>query len=306
MNRMPESARLVIFCGKGGVGKTTLSLAVGLRHAMNGRRVLVVSSHPLGELALAVSLEDLSARYPAAASNLFVLHIDPRELISNLVRKHFPVALVAERILNSSVFANLIEISPGLKEFFFLGRLQELSERRKEDSSTATPEFDYLIWDAPASGHFLSTLRSAKGFDVFLTGPLASAGEQMHRFFSNSGNIQLFPVTSLEEMAIAETLEMAESMANDFGVACSALLVNCASPMCSVPDEGIAGLSDTTYSSPALRFAVQRGLMERERCKQLRASLPVPQVLVPRFNHSSSDLDLISRIGDGIEFSHFS
>jgi hypothetical protein len=128
----------------------------------------------------------------------------------------------------------------------------------------------------------------------------------MHRFFSNSGNIQLFPVTSLEEMAIAETLEMAESMANDFGVACSALLVNCASPMCSVPDEGIAGLSDTTYSSPALRFAVQRGLMERERCKQLRASLPVPQVLVPRFNHSSSDLDLISRIGDGIEFSHFS
>jgi len=80
---MADSARLVIFCGKGGVGKTTLSLAAGLKHAMNGRRVLVISSHPLAELALAVSLDGLAARFPAAAPNLFVLFIDPRDLIAD-------------------------------------------------------------------------------------------------------------------------------------------------------------------------------------------------------------------------------
>jgi anion-transporting ArsA/GET3 family ATPase len=303
---VPESARLAIFCGKGGVGKTTLSLAAGLKHARNGRRALVISSHPLGELALAVSLEDLSARFPAAASNLFVLYIDPRELISDLVRKHFPVTLMAERILSSSVFANLIEIAPGLKEFFFLGRLQELSERRKRDSAIPMPDFDCLIWDAPASGHFLSTLRSAKGFEVFLTGPLATAGEQLHRFFANPRNIQLFPVTSLEEMAIAETLELAGSMSRDFGVPCSAVLVNCASPMCAAPEAGIAGLSEATDSSPALRFAVKRGLAERERSLQLRAALPAPQMLIPRITQWSNDLDLIARIGDRMDFSQFS
>jgi anion-transporting ArsA/GET3 family ATPase len=301
---MANSARLVIFCGKGGVGKTTLSLAVALRHAMSGRRVLVVSSHPLGELALSVSLEDLSARFPAAAPNLFVLHIDPRDLIASLVRKNFPSALVSERVLNSSVFANLIEISPGLKEFFFLGRLQELSDRR--NSASATPDYDYLIWDAPASGHFLSTLRSARGFDVFMTGPLASAGQQLHRFFANSGNIQLFPVTSLEEMAIAETLELADSMAREFGVACSALLVNCASPMCTAADARIASLTETACSAPALRFAIERGLMERERCIELRSALPAPQVLIPRVTHLSNDLDLLAKIGGGMDFSHFS
>ena len=89
-----------------------------------------------------------------------------------MVDKHFPVPMMAQKILNSSIFTNLVEIAPGLKELFFLGRLQELSERRH--SAAAAPDYDYLIWDAPASGHFLATLRAAKNFEVFLSGPLAA------------------------------------------------------------------------------------------------------------------------------------
>ena len=303
---MADSARVVIFCGKGGVGKTTLSLAAGLKHAMNGRRVLVVSSHPLAELTLAVSLEGLSTRFPAAARNLFVLYIEPRDLIADVVVQHFPSQVMAQKILNSSIFTNLIEIAPGLKEFFFLGRLQELSERRANGWATAAPDYEYLIWDAPASGHFLTTLRSAKNFEVFLTGPLAAAGAQLHRFFSNRRNIQLFPVTPLEEMAIAETVEMARSMASDFEIPCSALLVNCASPLCAATEAGISGLALAAESSPAMRFAVERGLMERDRRLELQAALPAPQVLIPRITEWSNDLDLLARIGERMDLSQFS
>lgn len=302
---MDATARLVILCGKGGVGKTTLSLAAGLRHAIEGRKVLVVSSHPLSELALAVSLDGLSARFPLAAPNLFVLYIDPRDLIADVVNKYFPVPLMARRILGSSLFTNLIEVAPGLKEFFFLGRMQELLERCK-NSTGAAPDYDYLIWDAPASGHFLSTLRSAKNFEVFLTGPLATAGAQLHRFFSNRGNIQLFPVTPLEEMAIAETLEIADVISRDFGLICSAVLVNCASPMCTAAEADIARLKAVPDLPPALRFAVERGMMERERLGELRATLPLPQVLIPRINHWSNDLDLLVQIGGGMDLSLFS
>jgi anion-transporting ArsA/GET3 family ATPase len=303
---MTASARLIIFCGKGGVGKTTLSLAAGLRHAIDGRKVLVVSSHPLAELALAVSLEGLSARFPSAAPNLFVVYIDPRDLITDLVNKHFPVPMMAQRILNSSIFINLIEIAPGLKEFFFLEKLQELAERSNGDSSTAVPDYDYLIWDAPASGHFLGTLRSAKIFEAYLTGPLATAGAHLHRFLSNRRNIQLFPVTPLEEMAIAETLETVEAVAKDFQISCSALLINCASPMCSATESDIAQVETLRESSPAMHFAVDRGLIERERRAELAASLPVPQVLIPRITHWSSDLDLLAKIGGQMDLSHFS
>jgi anion-transporting ArsA/GET3 family ATPase len=302
---MNASARLVVFCGKGGVGKTTLSLAAGLKHAINGRKVLVVSSHPLSELALAVSLEGLSARFPSAAANLFVVYIDPRNLIADVVHKHFPVPMMAQRILNSSIFKNLIEIAPGLKEFFFLERLQELAERRNDNSSEAVPDYDYLIWDAPASGHFLGTLRSAKNFEVYLTGPLATAGAQLHRFFSNRGNIQLFPVTPLEEMAITETLETVESMDKDFQISCSALLINCASPMCSATESDIAQVERARASSPAMSFAVDRGLLERERRAELSAALPVPQLLIPRITHWSDDLDLLAKIAEKMQLPQF-
>src|SRR3954470_14408385 len=127
---MSPQARVIVFCGKGGVGKSTLSLAMALKLARAGRRVLVISSHPLPELAVGISLNGLSARFPDAARRLFVLHIDPVEQISDLVNKHFPMAIMARTVLNSSIFQNLIAIAPGLKEFFFLVLLRILAYGR--------------------------------------------------------------------------------------------------------------------------------------------------------------------------------
>jgi anion-transporting ArsA/GET3 family ATPase len=300
------SAKLAIFCGKGGVGKTTLSFAAGLKSAIAGHKVLIVSSHPLAELALALSLEGLAERFPAAASNLFVLYIDPQELINEFVKRHLPGAIIGQRVLHSSVFENLVEIAPGLKEFFFLWRLQELAERRATGSPFPVPAYDFLIWDAPASGHFLSMLRGARNFGGLLTGALAEAEARTNRFFTGSRNIRLFPVTSLEEMAIVETLEVAQTMASDFAVPCSALLVNCASPMCTAGEDDIKAIREPAAVSPALRFAVQRGLIERQRLRDLSAALPAPQVLIPRMTRCSSDLDLIARIGEQMDLARFS
>jgi anion-transporting ArsA/GET3 family ATPase len=300
---MGRQARITVVCGKGGVGKTTLSLALGLKHANQGRRVVIVSSHPLPELAISVSLEGIATRFPAAARNLFVVHLDPRELLRQVVEQNFPVQMVAQAILNSSIFKNLVEVAPGLKEFYFLARLQELAERKATAAGAGGPDYELLIWDAPASGHFLTTLRSARAFETFLTGPLASMGAEMDRFFSNSANMQILAVTPLEEMALAETVEMTQSLASEFQLRCSALILNLVSPLVTAKEKEVAELKAGADASPALRFAIERGKLERERSIDIRRAIPAPQVCVPRIREWSGDLDLLGQVGQWLELS---
>lgn len=300
---MDPQARITVVCGKGGVGKTTLSLALGLKHANQGRRVVIVSSHPLPELAISVSLEGIATRFPAAARNLFVVHLDPRELLRQVVEQNFPVQMVAQAILNSAIFKNLVEVAPGLKEFYFLARLQELAERKATAAGAGGPDYEVLIWDAPASGHFLTTLRSARAFETFLTGPLASMGAEMDRFFSNSANMQILAVTPLEEMALAETVEMTESLASEFQLRCSALILNLVSPLVTAKEKEVAELKAGAEASPALRFAIERGKLERQRSIDIRKAIPAPQVCVPRIREWSGDLDLLGQVGQWLELS---
>jgi anion-transporting ArsA/GET3 family ATPase len=288
-------SKIIIFCGKGGVGKTTLSLAMALRCAESGKRVVVVSSHPLDELAVAVSLDGMADRFPVAARNLFVVHIDPRELLADLVRSHFPSRLIADAVLDSKIYQNLIEVAPGLKEFQFLARLQQLAEK----TGKAAPHYDLLLWDAPASGHFLSTLHAARNFETFLSGPMASAGADLTRFFSNTGHITLLPITTLEEMAVEETLEMCGKLKTEFGLEPATVLLNMVSPLASADEAEIGALRNA--SDPALRFALERGLIERERAGYLKEKMPVAQTPVERARAADNDLDLLSEAGRSLE-----
>ncbi|MEQ1884810.1 MAG: ArsA-related P-loop ATPase [Bryobacteraceae bacterium] len=297
---MTAQSPIQIACGKGGVGKTTLSLALGMRHAAAGRKVVVVTSHPLPELAVSVSLEGLAQRSPAAARNLFVVHLDPRALLAEVVEANFPVPMLARAVLQSDIYNNLVEVAPGLKEFYFLARLQLLAERKSKQN---LPDYDILLWDAPATGHFLSTLRAARDFEVYLSGPLAGAGADMKRFLSNAANVAVLPITTLEEMAMEETLDLCRSLQNEFSLRASNVLLNLVSPLAGATPEHAeeARLAAESSTDPALRFAVERGMIERERAEAMRKSLDAPVITVPRIRRVSSDVELLERIGACLE-----
>jgi anion-transporting ArsA/GET3 family ATPase len=287
---MDPQSKIIIFCGKGGVGKTTLSLSMALRYAESGKKVVVVSSHPLRELAVAVSLEGIAEAFPTAAKNLFVVHINPKELLADEVRKHFPSDWVADKVLDSDIYQSLVEVAPGLKEFYFLARLQQLAERK---------DYDLLLWDAPASGHFLGTLHAARNFETFLTGPLASAGADLARFFSGTSHITLLPITTLEEMAIEEMVEMCAKLETEFSLKATAVLLNLVSPLAMAPEGDIDALRGR--SDPALHFALERGIIERERAEYVRRKIPVAQVEVERARSWTSDLDLLAQLGGTLD-----
>ena len=76
----PGPARLLVICGKGGVGKTTCAAATAIDAAMSspGRRVLLISTdpaHSLGDV-LAHPLGDRAMQVPGAPPNLAVRELD--------------------------------------------------------------------------------------------------------------------------------------------------------------------------------------------------------------------------------------
>jgi len=302
MSMFPPPTPVVIFCGKGGVGKTTLSLALGLRYARAGRCVLVVSSHPLPELAVSISLAGLKERYPSAVANLFVVHIDPREILGNKVRQQIPTEFLARTVLSSRLYQNLVEVAPGLKEIAFLARLRQLADGKSQDADAR--RYDLLIWDAPASGHFLQTMKVSRNFDTYLSGPFAVLGKELLHFLSDTGRIRILPVAIPEEMSVDETIEMCGVLKQELAMPPAAFICNMASPLLSAPEdvyqEACGGFGPECASFPDFRFILERHTVERKLLRRLCDGVPAPPCVVERVPRYGSDLELLDGLAESL------
>ena len=86
--------RIIFFAGKGGVGKTTLAAATGLRAAQNGKKTIIISldvAHSLSDIFdLPKDLLDLNKGRPFASKEALQLNKTGDELIVRLggFKKH--------------------------------------------------------------------------------------------------------------------------------------------------------------------------------------------------------------------------
>ena len=300
---------LTILCGKGGVGKTTLSLALALRHAGQGRTVLVVTSHPLPELAVSVSLSGLRERQPAAAANLFIIHLDPREILNEQVRHQIPSQMLADAVLSSRIYKSLVEVAPGLKELAFLGRLHQLAEEMSSEEAAGKGEparkFDLLIWDAPATGHFLQTLKVSRNFEQYLSGPFAVLGRQLTQFFADSSHFALLPVTTLEDMAVEETIELCQKLAGEFAIQPRVVLCNMTSPLLASTASRADGPARLEIPAggmgPELQFILDRSEIERTIFRRLSSSVETKFRTVEREPQWDADLELLLAVAGQLD-----
>ncbi|HXI41657.1 MAG TPA: ArsA-related P-loop ATPase [Bryobacteraceae bacterium] len=260
MSSHRDQSKLIVFCGKGGVGKTTISLAFALSQADRGRKVVVVTSHPLKELALSISLDGLKEQHHRAAANLFVTYLSPQEILKQRVLETIPSAMLGRAVTSSRIYKSLIEVAPGLKEIAFLGRLTQMARERSQGEDA--PRFDLLVWDAPATGHFLQTLKVSRNFHAYLPGPLSALGADLADFFSDSSRLALFAITILEEMAVEETHDLYRSLIQEVEVQPSGLICNMVSPWISAHRLAADG-TEPGQPSESLRLLWDRFRVER-------------------------------------------
>lgn len=141
--------RVILMTGKGGVGKTSVAAATGLRCAELGYKTLVLSTDPAHSLADSFDME-LEHAPRQVRPNLWGAELDAlMELESNwgAVKRYITQVLQARGL--EGVEAEELAILPGMDEIFSLVRM-----KRHYDEG----EFDVLIIDSAPTGTALRLL----------------------------------------------------------------------------------------------------------------------------------------------------
>lgn len=142
--------RILIYTGKGGVGKTSIAAATAVRLATTGKKVIVMSTdlaHSLGD-SLDVSL---GAEPKAVTENLWAMEIDPtvesKKAWGNL--RDYLKEIISQKA-NGGIAADEVLMFPGLDELFSLVRILDIYEEGF---------YDVIIVDCAPTGETLSLLR---------------------------------------------------------------------------------------------------------------------------------------------------
>jgi len=120
--------RILLFTGKGGVGKTTLAAATAARLARSGRKALVISTDPAHSLGDALDA-DLGGDPLEVDPGLFAAHLDGRALVEgawNELRGHLRTVLAGAGV--DELVADELTWLPGVDELLALGEVRRLAQ----------------------------------------------------------------------------------------------------------------------------------------------------------------------------------
>ena len=262
--------RLIFVTGKGGVGKSTVAIMLGLVAARRGLRTIVAELH--SQERVQDSFAHHGARFEELelAPGLFTISIEAERAMDEYMQ--VKAGPLGHAVSSSRLFQALAMATPGMRELLSMGKVWELAQLQRRTRGAAP--YDLVIVDAPATGHGVGILRTPKTFaDIARVGPIAHQGRQIASMIYDRRLTAVVAVATPEEIPVNETLSLRESLAHE-NLALELVIVNGVYPGRFADDE--VGLLEHAFarSEDALaRAAVRAALSEHVRVETQRTQL---------------------------------
>jgi anion-transporting ArsA/GET3 family ATPase len=277
--RFCSQSRLVIVAGKGGVGKTTVSAALAVMAAKAGLDTLIVEVEGKSGLGAAFGRGELSYDEVQLAERVRARTITPDQALLEYLDDH-GMRRLSKRLTNTGVLDVVATAAPGIKDILVLGKVKQL-----ERSGNA----DLIVLDAPAAGHAVTFLTSARGLlDAVRVGPVRTQAEEVQELLTDPARTQVLLVTLPEETPVNEAAETAARLRERVGVHLAPIVVNGLYPTVSGIDAAVdlVGREDVPVDEvqpllDAAAFRHARHELQQEQLARLADSLDLPQLQLP-------------------------
>jgi len=179
---------IIVCCGSGGVGKTTVSAAVALRAAERGRRVVVLTIDPARRLAqsMGIALLDNTPRPVAGvrwqhgfgdgglggstgggAPRLDAMMLDMKRTFDEVVESQ-ATPEKARQILDNTFYQALSSSFAGTQEYMAMEKLGQIHRDARVGDPDGT--YDLIVVDTPPSRSALDFLDAPERLSSFLDG----------------------------------------------------------------------------------------------------------------------------------------
>jgi anion-transporting ArsA/GET3 family ATPase len=165
LDELLTTREVVICCGSGGVGKTTLSASLALRAAMLGKKAIVCTIDPAKRLAtslglseigneeVVVSAERLKAAGLEPVGSLSALMLDTKRQFDQLIGRFAKTDEARRRVLGNRFYQTISSNVVGSQEYMAMEKLYELHALRR---------YDLIVLDTPPTKHALDFLTAPK------------------------------------------------------------------------------------------------------------------------------------------------
>ncbi len=266
-----------VMIGKGGVGKSSLSAALGLVLARHGKRTVIIETDVKERMSQLFQVPPVGYNEVEVFPNLFAKNVDPDSSMEEYALRFVRFQAVYDAIFKKSFLKHWIKGMPGFREFVVLGKIWDMGQLPKGHKS----KYDVFIIDSPATGHGLSLWALPRQTQIAVgVGPLARHAGLMNDYFTKKGQAIYHVVTLAEEMPFNETRELLEKMKGELSLPRGMLAINAVHPQPVRPElkgllqevqdstEGVHGISDVVGG-----MDLARSVLACASSQQIRADL---------------------------------
>ena len=284
------ASRLLIVAGKGGVGKTTVSATVALAAARSGLSSLIIEvegksglSSMYGVPAFSYDEVELAAAdADAGTASVRARTLTPDEALVEYLEDS-DMGRISKRLMTSGALDMVSTAIPGIRDILVLGKIKQM-----ERAGLA----DLLILDAPAAGHAITFLQSARGLaDAVSIGPINSQAKDVLGLLGDPERCQVMLVTLPEETPVNELVETAYQLEDRVGISLGPVVVNGMYPSLPGLDAEPAAAAEAAGASlrpgeadaleAAASFRRERMALQAEQVGRLAEALPLAQLTLP-------------------------